>query len=157
MTLVEIVIAMAILGIVSAVMVTACVAVNKMKISTSALNKRITYQSPIADNRLQGTGISNSIDTTDTFTDTSGGGSITYTNSAVLTVGGKKYKVYGNMYQVNEDLTYDDGTGTDTEYVNEYGEGAVVDVSTHNFKFFSTDTSKYTSAGTGSGLVVKLP
>jgi hypothetical protein len=61
------------------------------------------------------------------------------------------------MYQVNEDLTYDDGTGTDTEYVNEYGEGAVVDVSTHNFKFFSTDTSKYTSAGTGSGLVVKLP
>lgn len=151
MTLVEVIIAMAVLAIASSVMCTAIAGVCKVKVSTNALNKRINYQAPIADNRLTGTNIAEKTSSTVLYTD----GVEEYTDAAVVSANGIKVKVYGNTYQVSDTLTYDDGTGS--EYTQSYGAGGVVDVSTHNFKFFKTDTTKYTASGTGSGLVVKLP
>lgn len=52
MTLVEIIIAMAILAIAGSVMCTACSLVSKMKLTTNSLTKRISYEAPIADCKI---------------------------------------------------------------------------------------------------------
>ena len=107
MTLVECIIALAVLAISSSVLVTTCIGITKMKISTNSLNKRINYEAPIAGN-LESSSVN--IKSTES-------------KDIVLTLNGATCTVSGTLYTVNGDAT------------NVYGTG-VVDVSGHDFKFF---------------------
>lgn len=143
MTLVECMIALAVLAIGSSVVVTACAFISQTKVSTNALNKRISYQSPIAD--TQATGSANRI-TTDadgttitvskTYTDASGTSKTDNMNVIKVSDGTHTYEAIGELYEVKSDIVYD-GKTTSTNY----GTG-IVDTSGHNFKFFKVTTTQ---------------
>jgi prepilin-type N-terminal cleavage/methylation domain-containing protein len=143
MTLVECVIALAILAIASSVVVTACAFISQMKISTNALNKRISYQSPIADTQATGSADKittdadgNTITVSKTYTD-AGGTSITNDMNIIkVSDGAHTYEAIGELYEVKSDIVYDGKTSS-----TNYGTG-LVDTSDHNFKFFKVVTTK---------------
>jgi len=112
MTLVEIIIAMAVMTIASSVLVTACVGVSKMKVSTNALHKKINYESPVADSRT----------TSSVKVDEVTGQKI------VLKYNGVPYEIPGSVCEVKEETGF-----------SNYGEGVVNLQGNHNFKFFVAD------------------
>jgi hypothetical protein len=142
MTLVEIIIAMAVLAIDGSVMCTACSMVAKMQITTNSLNKRVSYESPVADCKIaevktydaSGTEVvtkyattpsNSSTETFENITDDAGNviKKVKYNSSLVVTDDSSHtYTVNGYLYQANYN-------GLD------YGDG-VVNTSNHNFKFF---------------------
>lgn len=107
MTLVECVIALAVLAISSSVLVTTCIAISKTKVTTNSLHRRINYEAPIADN----------YDTSNTHIKSS------VPTDISLTLEGHTCTVSGTLYTV-------DGSETDI-----YGDG-IVSVTSHDFKFF---------------------
>jgi prepilin-type N-terminal cleavage/methylation domain-containing protein len=138
MTLVEIIIAMAVLAIAGSVMCTACSFVAKMKITTNALTKRVSYEAPIADCKMyytydeDGNKVSSyavGAGTTEykkDIKDDAGNVTGSKTCNSTLTVsdGTNSYSIDGYLYQANY-------SGLD--YGNSDG---LVDTSNHNFKFF---------------------
>lgn len=110
MTLVEIVIAMAVMAIMSTVVVVSCSNVAKMKVSTNALNKKINYEAPVADSRSTSTSKSTE----------------TPNQKIVLKYGSNTYEVDGSVYEVNEESNF-----------SNYGEGMISVQGNHNFKFFN--------------------
>lgn len=133
MTLVECVIALAVLAISSSVLTTTCIGITKMKVSTSALNKRVNYQSAIADNRRVQDAYYD--DAGNPILDADGNQISSYSNkndvTLTLTLKGKgvSYNVEGTIYTVSDnDLLNPDGS-------SKYGDG-IVSTKDHNFKFF---------------------
>jgi prepilin-type N-terminal cleavage/methylation domain-containing protein len=138
MTLVEIIIAMAILAVAGTVMCTACGFVSKVKISTNALTKRVSYEAPIADCKMYYT-YDNTGKKVSGYATSAGGteyqkeikdddGTVTSTktcNSALtVKVDTYSYSVDGYLYQASYNgLDYGDSDG-------------LVTTSDHNFKFF---------------------
>jgi prepilin-type N-terminal cleavage/methylation domain-containing protein len=142
MTLVECVIALAVLAIASSVVVTACAFICQTKISTNALNKRISYQSPIADtqstgsaNRITTDADGNSITVSKTYIDASGSHTDDM-NVIKVSDGAHTYEAIGQLYEVKSDIVYDGKTSS-----TDYGTG-IVDTSGHNFKFFKVTTTQ---------------
>jgi hypothetical protein len=107
MTLVECVVALAVLAITSSVLVTTCIGVTKMKVTTNALHRRINYEAPIADN----------------YDTSSANIKSSEAKDIKLTIDGNSCTVSGVLYTA-------DGSATDI-----YGTG-IVSVSDHDFKFF---------------------
>jgi prepilin-type N-terminal cleavage/methylation domain-containing protein len=137
MTLVECIVALAVLAITSSVFVTACAFVSKTKVSTNALNKRVSYQSPIAD--TQATGSADRITTgaeSKTYTDSSGTSVTDNMNIIKVSSGSTTYDAFGELYEVKDTIDYD-GKSESTDY----GTG-IVDTSQHNFKFFKVTTTQ---------------
>lgn len=153
MTLVEIIIAMAVLAISSTVMATACSGVVKAKVSTNALNKRINYQSPKADSQMTG---SSDLITDNTIVPTSindaSNNPITDAKSYIeISDGSSTWKSIGDLYVVKDDAssarydTNNDGVVDANDEVIDYGSGSM-DTSSHKFKFFQvTKTYKMVS------------
>lgn len=110
MTLVEVIVAMAVLAVMSTVLVTSCIGVSKMKVSTNALNKKVNYEAPIADSMST------------TFADESSGQKI------ILTYNSVSYEVEGSVYEVQEEANFSD-----------YGDGLISIQGNHNFKFFKAN------------------
>jgi prepilin-type N-terminal cleavage/methylation domain-containing protein len=143
MTLVECVIAMAVLAIASSVMCTAISFVCKVQVSTNALNKKVNYESLIADNRI----------TTD-ITDSNGNITKAVVNSngvdttISLKIGGVLYTATGKTYTVDESgvtsniVRDDDGNVISGDSI--YGTGLSDYSGTHNFKFFKPDENVVT-------------
>jgi prepilin-type N-terminal cleavage/methylation domain-containing protein len=109
MTLVEIIIAMAVLAIMSTVVVTTVAGINKAKVSTNALNKKVNYEAPIADSMST------------TFADE------TTDQKIILSYGGT-YEVKGSLYEVQEEAGF-----------SNYGDGLISVQGNHNFKFFKAN------------------
>ena len=107
MTLVEIVVAMAVMAIMSTVVVVSCSNIAKVKVSTNALNKKVNYEAPIADSR-----------STSKSTETPN-------QKIVLKYGGATYEIDGSVYEVNEEANF-----------SNYGEGLISVQGNQNFKFF---------------------
>jgi prepilin-type N-terminal cleavage/methylation domain-containing protein len=150
MTLVEIIIAMAILAIAGSVMCTAVGVITKMKLTTNALTKRISYEAPIADCKLDSVKTTDDagadvtivyaepattdiayVDVTDSegnvVTDAADGSTKKKQVNSQLTVqddAGNSYTIDGYLYQA---------TYNGLDYGNDDG---MVDTSGHNFKFF---------------------
>ncbi|MCC8069603.1 MAG: prepilin-type N-terminal cleavage/methylation domain-containing protein [Ruminococcus sp.] len=132
MTLVECIVAMAVLAVAGAVMCTACSFTMKVKLTTNALNKRVSYEAPIADCRIvsvtEGDGststYANELGTEYTYDDDG----TTKTANATFKVsdGSTTYDVQGYLYEA---------TYSGSSYGSEDG---IVDVNSngHNFKFF---------------------
>lgn len=112
MTLVEIVIAMAVMAIMSTVVCISCSSIAKLKVTTNALNKKVNYEAPIADARSTSTSKS---------TETSG-------QRIVLDCNGHSYTIDGSVYEVNEEADF-----------SKYGEGLNSVQGNHNFKFFNPE------------------
>lgn len=154
MTLVEIIIAMAVLAISSTVMAMACSGVAKMKVSTNALNKRINYQSPKADSQMTGSSdliTTNTISVPSTITDASNNAIIDPKSYIEISDGSSTWKAIGDLYVVKDDSasarydTNNDGIIDGNDEVVDYGSGAI-DTSAHKFKFFQvTKTYKMVS------------
>lgn len=151
MTLVEIIIAMAVLSISSTVMATACSGVAKVKVSTNALNKRISYQSPKADSQMTGSSdlITTNAETVPNTIKDASNNEINDPKSYIeISNGSSTWKSYGDLYVVKDDNTsarYDtngDGVVDANDEVVDYGSGSM-DTSSHKFKFFQVvKTSK---------------
>jgi prepilin-type N-terminal cleavage/methylation domain-containing protein len=121
MTLVEIIVAMAILAIAGSVMCTAVSMVCKVKVNTNALNKKISYQAPIAGAKIKDG--ANEVEGEHTFT-------IQSTSDDTI-----KYKVSGKIYQVKSDDLLDYGKTIDGKTINGTETDSTV-ADNHNFKFF---------------------
>jgi prepilin-type N-terminal cleavage/methylation domain-containing protein len=137
MTLVEVMIAMAILAIAGSVMCTAVSMVCKVKITTNALNKRVSYEAPIAGSKITDTSSSKEIAgsyTYDKVVGTNPDGTDKKEKKENRTivhvkVGTNDYAVPGVTYEVKSDgmLDYADSSN------------GIVSTTDHNFKFFVLD------------------
>lgn len=137
MTLVECIIALAVLAISSSVLVTTCIGITKMKISTNSLNKKINYEAPIADGRVTASITDVDGNIVNSVQDTSG------TSSTIsLNIAGVTYNATGKTFEVDESgVTTVDGSGNP---VSKYGTGLVNIGGNHNFKFFVPDANPAT-------------
>lgn len=106
MTLIEIIVSLALFTVMSAVLLTACLYVNRMIIRTNKLTNKVNYQSPIAENRLN----------TDANV-TANSGTIRFRDSS-----GKSYSVDVSQYEVKSKYTdsskasYDDDIASNFKY-----------------------------------------
>jgi prepilin-type N-terminal cleavage/methylation domain-containing protein len=135
MTLVECIVAMAVLAISSAVLCTATLAVCKVKISTNSLNKKVNYESLIADNQIHTDLLDASGNVTKTVTDSNG-----TVTTVSLKIGDVLYTTTGKTYTVDESGVTDnivrDADGNVVSGTSKYGTGLVDYSGNHNFKFF---------------------
>lgn len=137
MTLVECIIALAVLAISSSVLVTTCIGITKMKISTNSLNKKINYEAPIADGRITASVTDADGNIINSVQDTTG------TSSTIsLNIAGVTYNATGKTFEVDESgVTTVDISGNP---VSKYGTGLVNVGGNHNFKFFVPDANPVT-------------
>ncbi len=96
MTLVEVIVALAVFAIISALLASACANVCSIRQKADRLNKKISVEAPAAELK----------DDNHPVTDASGNSETTMT----LTVGGKSFEVSGKKYVTNDpDNNYEDG------------------------------------------------
>lgn len=106
MTIIEIIVSLALFTVMSAVLLTACLYVNRMIIRTNKLTNKVNYQSPIAENRLN----------TDANV-TANSGTVSFRDSS-----GRSYSVNVNQYEVkskymdSSKTSYDDDIASNFKY-----------------------------------------
>lgn len=106
MTLIEIIVSLALFTVMSAVLLTACLYVNRTISRTNKLTNKVNYQSPIAENKLN----------TDANV-TANSGTVSFRDSS-----GRSYSVNINQYEVKSKYTdstkasYDDDIASNFKY-----------------------------------------
>lgn len=106
MTIIEIIVSLALFTVMSAVLLTACLYVNRMVIRTNKLTNKMNYQSPIAENEKTGEG-----------NVTANSGTVSFRDSS-----GRSYSVNVNQYEVKSNYTdstkasYDDDIASNFKY-----------------------------------------
>lgn len=112
MTIIEIIVSLALFTVMSAVLLTACLYVNRMIIRTNKLTNKVNYQSPIAENKLN----------TDANV-TANSGTVSFRDSS-----GRSYSVNVNQYEVKSKYTDSSKTSYDDDIAS-------------NFKYFVPTTT----------------
>lgn len=112
MTLIEIIVSLALFTVMSAVLLTACLYVNRTISRTNKLTNKVNYQSPIAENRLN----------TDANV-TANSGTVSFRDSS-----GRSYSVNVNQYEVKSKYTDSSKTSYDDDIAS-------------NFKYFVPTTT----------------